>query len=302
HAQSALQAVECFAAQHRAAIVDEVEYQRLLAEIIAQPHVAAQVVGKHEVGRNLLVQVLLNAHVLQSRRTHVGWRRHNAVAHALAPGGSAEERQTEKAHHHRVHELPCVAHCKHPSLARRLPGHDVYIVAEGDLTGSEQNTHHEEAQPEQPNIYLIQGTTPRFIATLSHEDSRIKGFGQGQLERSSPWVANLGERIAEVTPNGQSLTFESRRNLTGYPESAASPFSVELYDYSATHGQLVCVSCMPDGGPRLTPESEADAISRVPVSAESETYTAHWMSENGNRIFFQTRQSLVPQDTNSTNG
>jgi hypothetical protein len=182
------------------------------------------------------------------------------------------------------------------------PGHDVYIVAEGDLTGSEQNTHHEEAQPEQPNIYLIQGTTPRFIATLSPEDSRIKGFGQGQLERSSPWVANLGERIAEVTPNGQSLTFESRRNLTGYPESAASPFSVELYDYSATHGQLVCVSCMPDGGPRLTPESEADAISRVPVSAESETYTAHWMSENGNRIFFQTRQSLVPQDTNSTNG
>src|SRR5882762_5415180 len=92
HAQSAFQAGELFAAQHRAAVVDEVEDQRLLAEVIAQLHLAAQIVGKYEVRWNLLVQVLLNADILQSRRTHVGWRRHNAAAHALAPGGSCEER------------------------------------------------------------------------------------------------------------------------------------------------------------------------------------------------------------------
>src|SRR5208282_5105583 len=93
NAQSAFQAGQLFAAQHGAAVVDEIEDQRLLAEVIAQFHLTAQIVSENEVGRNLLVQVLLNAYVLQSWRTHVGRRRHNVVALALALGGSGEERE-----------------------------------------------------------------------------------------------------------------------------------------------------------------------------------------------------------------
>jgi hypothetical protein len=175
------------------------------------------------------------------------------------------------------------------------PGRDVYIVAEGDLTGTEQNTHHEEAHPEEPNLYLIQGTTPRFIATLSPEDNFIHSYAGG-FHLGSDWRANLGERITNVTPNGQHLAFQSVRNLTGYPEGAEEP-QAELYVYSAKDGQLVCASCMPNGGPRVLREGGFPR-SHVPVSGDAQTYSRRWISEDGNRVFFNSYQPLVPQDTN----
>src|SRR5580698_3014240 len=54
-AQGALKAVELFTAKHGAGEVDEVEDERLLAEVIAEADGAAGLIGEREVGGNLLV-------------------------------------------------------------------------------------------------------------------------------------------------------------------------------------------------------------------------------------------------------
>ena len=64
HLHGAGQAGEGFSAEHGAVVVDEVEDQRLLAEVIAEFDGAAGVVDESEIGRNLGVEMLLDADVL----------------------------------------------------------------------------------------------------------------------------------------------------------------------------------------------------------------------------------------------
>src|ERR1700730_15749036 len=70
HSECALQPTQDFSAQHRALVVNKIQNRRLLAEVISQLDRFAGFVAKCESRRNLFVQVLLNADVLQSRRTH----------------------------------------------------------------------------------------------------------------------------------------------------------------------------------------------------------------------------------------
>src|SRR5262245_27143837 len=72
HAQSAFQTGEFFSTQHRAVEVNEVQDQWLLTEVFAQPDLTAEIISKHEVCGHLLVKILLNTDVLQSRRAQVG--------------------------------------------------------------------------------------------------------------------------------------------------------------------------------------------------------------------------------------
>ena len=75
------QPVEHQRAEHGAAVVGQHQDHRLLAEIIAQPHRLAGLIGERQVQGHLLVEPLVEAHVLQARRA--------ACWAAAASGGGA---------------------------------------------------------------------------------------------------------------------------------------------------------------------------------------------------------------------
>ena len=140
---------------------------------------------------------------------------------APEPGGSALVRETA------------------PALSK--DGARLYFVAEGVLD-VEPNELGEVAEPGLPNLYFLQGGQgPRFIASLSTEDS--PNWGQTK-------TANFGVGYlvtAASSPGGRYFTFMSERSLTGYDNR--NPFSGELNEevflYDAVDDQLICASCSP---------------------------------------------------------
>ena len=81
---------QSLAAQHGAVVINQVEDQGLVAEIVAQLHGLAGFVAEGEIGRDLRVEMLLDADVLEPRRARVRRRRHYAVVH-LCPGGRCQQ-------------------------------------------------------------------------------------------------------------------------------------------------------------------------------------------------------------------
>ncbi len=164
-------------------------------------------------------------------------------------------------------------------------GEYVYFVANGDLaTGATMS---------EPNLYLLHGGTTSFIATLAGEDAHnMQPYpgGVGDL------AGALGQKTAEVTPNGQALVFMSSRSLTGYNNAGAS----EVYVYEYEGKELLCLSCVRTGvRPEPDEESEHGTDGLLQVSW-SNTYIPHWISDEGSRVFFNSPVALVPQDTNKT--
>jgi DNA-binding beta-propeller fold protein YncE len=123
----------------------------------------------------------------------------------------------------------------------------------------------EGAESGQDNLYVWDGGTITFIVTLTAGD-------QG---------------VGAVSPDGAWLAFVSRKSLTGYDNTPPGGGPVEeIYLYSAATGQLVCASCNPSGEASIADAETSLASSRQrPLS-------------DGGRLFFQTREALVPSDTN----
>jgi hypothetical protein len=142
------------------------------------------------------------------------------------------------------------------------------------------------------------------IAQLSFEDGNSAGPFDVPSGDYTPgdWRANIGHRTAEVTPDGQSLVFVSNESLpaVGYPQGYQNNGYFEVYTYEAQSGKLFCVSCDPSGEPpQATAQSTINGLvaAYLPTSW-SNTYQYRWISEDGSRVFFDSTQSLVAQDTN----
>jgi hypothetical protein len=175
----------------------------------------------------------------------------------------------------------------------------LYFVADGALASNE-NTNGETAKKGEeeglPNLYLRHEGATSFIATLSPQDNHILASSVF-TQTAGDWKASLGERTAEATPDGRYLVFQSVRPLTGYDNTTpAGGSSVEVFVYSADDAQLICASCDPTGTPPVVEEQNSET--RLPESLSSNIYIRRWMSDNGNRVFFDSEQPLVPQDTN----
>lgn len=129
------------------------------------------------------------------------------------------------------------------------------------------------------NLKMWHSGSTKFITTLTD---------------SGDWQPGLGYRTAEVTPNGHSVVFMSSESLTGYPNEGYA----EIYVYESENARLTCVSCSRSGEP---PQSnsirEIGKASFLPQSW-SNTFIPEWISADGSRVFFDSGQSLVPQDTN----
>jgi hypothetical protein len=152
------------------------------------------------------------------------------------------------------------------------------------------------------NLYLARRGQPlTFVQTLAPEDNQLQGGGFTGDE-FGVWKPDLGHRLARVSANGD-LVFESRNSLTGYdnfvPESALTGGrhgALEVFVYHAATDRLACVSCQPSGAPHPIVQG---GVFEEPLRATGEnSHMARWIAEDGSRVFFNTAQPLVPQDTN----
>jgi hypothetical protein len=90
-----------------------------------------------------------------------------------------------------------------------------------------------------------------------------------------------------VTPDGDSLLFQSSSKLTTYPNEG----HLEVYLYDAANEDLKCASCNPQGFP-----ASADAEA---VGTGDRPQQARTLSADGRRVFFNTTEELVAEDVDS---
>ncbi len=201
------------------------------------------------------------------------------------------------------------------ALGASEDGSTIYFAASGVLTSAQENAEHERAQPgdcaELPpenavcNLYREHAGTITFVASI---DSR---------RDNHDWGAHFGQfsdLTARVSPNGEWLAFMSSRSLTGYDNNDAVTGlpDQEVYLYhGAGSGTLVCASCNPTGArPHGSPGkpyslveiegSDGPWAANIPSWHGSEgNYQTRYLSDSG-RLFFDSSDALVPQDTNGT--
>jgi hypothetical protein len=204
-------------------------------------------------------------------------------------------------------------------------GSSVYFVATGALS-SEANATGEKATAGADNLYLLResgGTwqAPRFIGTLSSED-------EPSWHAGSP-APDLHRVSSRVSPDGRYLAFMSSRPLTGYDNVDSNPEAKgardeEVFLYDSGAGRLVCASCDPSGArPHgvLAGGTKQLLVQRSGGEEWGEVGHPHWLAGNltgwedpgsfyddvyqprylsdGGRLFFDSPEALVPQDTNS---
>ncbi len=179
----------------------------------------------------------------------------------------------------------------HADVLRVTPlgSHDssyVYFVAKGVLASntrefadSEGRTVVEGAQAGQENLYLWNGDKPTFIAT------GVSNNGRGRIEQTSP--------------DGKWLAFESEKSLTGYDnvEPNGESATKELFLYSAATGQLVCASCNPTGEPPVIKGGSFRGLNSSLEELDGVFRIRHVLTDGG-QVFFETKDALVPSDTN----
>jgi DNA-binding beta-propeller fold protein YncE len=197
-------------------------------------------------------------------------------------------------------------------------GASVYFVSIDALTGEEQNGEGEQAQAGQPNLYLYQAGNATFIASLSQEDLP----DWYSTEESGKGTVHL---TARVSPDGHWLAFMSQRSVTGYDnhDAVSGAPDEEVFLYHAPDvgagGTLVCASCDPTGArPRGVEYSHLEfghsaglvgggtgvwngsqwLAANVPAW-NSPYYQSRYLSDGG-RLFFNSSDALLAQDTNGT--
>jgi len=142
-------------------------------------------------------------------------------------------------------------------------------------------------------LYVWHNGTTRFI-----------GASDGGLTANA---LNRGPYLpTRITPDGRNLLFiaSDGDGLTGYDHgNTCSSHSVsgdgpcdELYLYKAGTGSLTCVSCNPDGSTATA--DAADGAREKTGGVNTSTHLSHALSDDGNRIFFETDARLQSEDTN----
>jgi hypothetical protein len=137
------------------------------------------------------------------------------------------------------------------------------------------------------------------IATLADQDlgqgNDIPPYYGGSGSEVGDVDVILGKRTAEVTPDGLGLVFMSSQSLdvVGYPHGFPNGGSEEVYAYEAEDGgHLFCVSCSFSGEP-----AAGGAAGYLPIDWVHSAQPK-WISNDGSRVFFDSGETLVSQDTN----
>jgi hypothetical protein len=110
---------------------------------------------------------------------------------------------------------------------------------------------------------------------------------------------------ARVSPGGAHLAFLSKAELTGYEnvDARSGAPDTEAYVYTAptagAEGMLLCASCNPTGERPLGSSSIPGAIPNGEGALATDSYKPRDLSANGARLFFDSSDALVLQDTDN---
>jgi len=180
-------------------------------------------------------------------------------------------------------------------------GSHVYFAANGVLaSGATQgDCNGSVAKPSNGgcSIYLLRNGSVSFVGRVKDRDSLAWTGTPIELFSTSGYTP----KTSMVSRDGEVLLTGSQEQLTAYSNEDVP----ELYRYSATTGKTACVSCRPSGeavenGPSLGTDTFPGPIS--PPLASVAMVQSRNLSIDGNRVFFETAEALVPVDTNGQAG
>lgn len=123
--------------------------------------------------------------------------------------------------------------------------------------------------------------------------------------------SNKQWKTSRTLPDGSKLLFTSAESITGYDNTNAQCFEggfsepcAEIFMYSAASGKVICISCNPSGEAPLNSASLQSNFVNAFLGPDVPPSVAvpRNLSVDGNRVFFQTPDPLVPGDKNSTTG
>jgi hypothetical protein len=203
-------------------------------------------------------------------------------------------------------------------------GSHVYFVSKSLIDG--------EGEAGEPNLGVwTKAGGARFIATVAEAD--VTSGGYNQTASINTWALAISSREPNYdkgramshtrsTPDGTVFAFESTAQLTGFDNIEASAADCgtadseshpipgqpcdEVYRYDAESEELTCVSCGPGNGPatgnaRLQ-TSNSFGIGTGVGEVEPATLNSpvEVLTNDGNTLFFESTEGLVPQDGNET--
>jgi hypothetical protein len=152
----------------------------------------------------------------------------------------------------------------------------------------------------QPNLYVWDAATGEsaFIATVIASDLEGRpALNNWTSNVVSPEVnritAGPGYSSSRTTPDGSVIAFESAAKLTAYENGGHR----EIYRYASRDHSLLCVSCNPDGEPP-TFDARFEVVYEGHISTQ---VIVHNLSDDGNRVFFETEEALVGRDVDVNN-
>lgn len=168
----------------------------------------------------------------------------------------------------------------------------IYFVAGGVLDAG--------AIQDRPNLYLRQDGEIRFIATLESIPTEEAADLSLPLDIDI-WAVRTRSKGQEVrlSKDGQKLLITSRAQLTSYDsanDECLQDRCSEVYMYDASDDALTCVSCPPQGS---KPTGDAELFHSVGAATASPDELPGNLSDNGQKVYFETPDALVTRDTNA---
>jgi hypothetical protein len=175
------------------------------------------------------------------------------------------------------------------SAATTVGKNDVALIAGVPLAAAEENSEGAKPKLSGLNLYAWVDGTTKFVATLLAVDG-------------PDWQASPAFRTAEASPDGRFAAFVSQAALTGRDNigpckiiSGTTEYEdgpcAEVFLYDSVDGNLICASCSPSGAAPV-----GGAVLRL-IKAAPTVPQARYLTDSG-RLFFDSRDSLVPADTN----
>jgi Tol biopolymer transport system component len=158
------------------------------------------------------------------------------------------------------------------------------------------------AEPGLPNLYVWDASDEEttFVATVAFADVEGRPALNTWTSLAVAPEKNIGQGpgadSSRTTPDGQFLVFESRAQLTSYPNEG----HVEIYRYSTEGPGLQCVSCAPSGEP-ATANARLENLEQLNIQSGGESMLIHNLSVDGGRVFFETPERLVQGDVDGVN-
>lgn len=186
-------------------------------------------------------------------------------------------------------------------LGASVDGSYVYFAAAGSLASDAPPatcTGSGEVVTGLCNVYVWHEGAISFVAQV--QANEVYGAAE-DADNWRPGSRNAGgtlePKTSRVSPDGRTLLFSSQRRLTAYDNQGMA----ELYRYRYGDPAPTCVSCDPTGAAPIAGAS----LSSVYVPAAEISMPAiltRNLSANGERLFFESPDKLLPADVNGEGG